>query len=169
MCLCLEGLAKIPGPGSSAACDKSLQDLGKQAAAPSKLGGKNALLTEGFLGIPEALKAAPPLQWPYSDQLETGGCCVLGACRALLLRLAVCGFRIQRGCISGERVAAPSTRTHTSPNTSPNLPMSEHIGLQLQPQRAPGWKAEQLVMVSAPCLRREGGTDGDGQELGSAS
>lgn len=138
VCLCLEGLAKIPGPGSSAACDKSLQGLGKQAAAPSKLGGKNALLTEGFLGIPEALKAAPPLQWPYSDQLETGGCCVLGACRALVLRLAVCGFRIQRGCsISGEGVqlhplGRTPLRTHllTFPCQNTSAFSSSHKGHQ---------------------------------------
>lgn len=30
------------------------------------------LVTEGFLGIPEALKAVLPLQWLYSDKLETG-------------------------------------------------------------------------------------------------
>lgn len=41
--------------------------------APSKPVGKNALLTKGFLGLPDVLKAVlPPLQWLYSDKLETG-------------------------------------------------------------------------------------------------
>lgn len=64
----------------------------KQPAAPSKAYWEE--LTEGFLRIPEALKAVLPLQWLYSDTLETGAAVFW----VLLFRMEmqVCGFRIRR-------------------------------------------------------------------------